>query len=629
MVMNLSRLYKNLFHREPVNESTDNSNETSGWLHSAHDAASKIRLGPLRIILTYISKLSIRKKLIFILITTCLIVFLICYAVFSSINQQNIKSKIQSDLKDTYSQNSKEFQNYLNGLDNIAYTVIYSNWAQDLLSTRYANMPVEAEKTRGNINHFLSSLSSINDDIRFILFASGRVVTQNHAYLSVRYEYNVEEEPWYGDMVDSGRYILYDTPHNIYYNADQPMLMIFYPVRSNYTRQIIGCLMLSVPPRVLAGFETVYTNQYEARLTDSQGSPLIPSSGILSSFSGEGFFFAENLQGYRGPLALEGWYLEVLQTGVAGDAETPNQMLLLLMIPVILFCLVIAGFFSYYLTNPILQCKEAILAVRDNNLGVKINNTYHDEIGELIDGFNDMSKSIANLVDQNRLIYLLKRDAELEVLQQKINPHFLYNTLEILNGLILDHQDKLAVRLCENLGLMFRYNLDGRKWVSVKDECDQIQLYLTAIGFRNMDIEYDVDIDDGLEKYKMPKLVLQPIVENSIKHGLSSNTAGCLSIRVKNEEPNIRFVIMDNGVGMEKEELSALLKSIRLYDSNPEKRDEKFQSNNKLQNHMGLYNVFQRLRMEYGDLLEFKMISAKGRGTSTEFSIPRMEVKDA
>lgn len=624
-------LFGNIFYHNEHNSTISKEKSHPGWSESVRNIINKLLISLQKIFL-HLRKLNLHKKLMLIMVAMCSLVFLTCYIVFSSINQQNIRAAVQNKLEDTYRQKSNEFKNYIENIDYIAYTVMYSNWLQDLLNKRYANMPVDAENTRLNANHFLSSLSSINNDLRFVLFSSGKVLAQNHANISVRYGYKVENEPWYNEMVENGKYVKYEIPHNVYYNAVQPMLTFFYPVRNNYSRQVTGCLMISIPFEVLQNFEKVYTDQYKVRITDANGIPIISDMAPVTSFTGEGFFSVGDLRGYRGSLALDGWYLEVLQTNVSFQilGVQPYHILFLLMIPVALFCLLVTGLFSYYLSKPILMCKNAILAVRDNNLGVQIHNTYKDEIGELIEGFNEMSSAIANLVDQNKVMYLLKRDTELELLMQKINPHFLYNTLEILNGLILEREVTEAARLCETLGRMFRYNLDERRWVTIKDECEQIRLYLIIVGCKNMGIEYEIDIEEGLENYIIPKFILQPIVENSLKHGLTGVEQGCIAIRICSEGDNIRFVIMDNGIGMEDEELESLIKSLKLYKKERDIRKQQKVSEDyrDFQGHMGLYNVYERLRLEYGETMQFKMISAKGRGTCTEFSIPKRESQD-
>lgn len=93
--------------------------------------------------------------------------------------------------------------------------------------------------------------------------------------------------------------------------------------------------------------------------------------------------------------------------------------------------------FSRYLTVPILQCRDSMIKIRNNQMGINMENHYHDEIGEMIDGFNEMSDSILDLIEKNKIISTLQKETEYQMLLQQINPHFLYNTLEIINGLIL------------------------------------------------------------------------------------------------------------------------------------------------------------------------------------------------
>ena len=112
----------------------------------------------------------------------------------------------------------------------------------------------------------------------------------------------------------------------------------------------------------------------------------------------------------------------------------------------------VAAAVSRYLTNPILDCADAMLEIRNNNIGIQIENTYFDEIGELIDGFNEMSGSIYSLIEKNKMISTLQKNAKIKILERQINPHFLFNTLEIINSQILNGKEKSAVKVCETLG---------------------------------------------------------------------------------------------------------------------------------------------------------------------------------
>ena len=377
--------------------------------------------------------------------------------------------------------------------------------------------------------------------------------------------------------------------------------------------------MISIPCEHFRFLELVPTEDSLVRLADGAGQPVVSTSQLLAPQIADGFHRSGDAWDYGGALPVEGWRLQVRyrQSVPGGQSGQPFRVLFLIMLPVAIFCLLVTLWFSQYLTNPILRCKRAILAIRDNELGIQVENGYTDEIGELIDGLNDMSLAIANLVDQNRIMYLLKRDAEFDVLQQKINPHFLYNTLEIINGLILDGEHKHAVRVCEMLGQMFRYNLDDHKWVTVREECDYVRRYLTVLGYSSTaGLEMEFEVDPCLEKRRVLKFIMQPLVENSVRHGFHKSKTGCLTVQVDRVDSHLHIAVMDNGRGIEEAALERLRESI--YSKPPAPGNA----------HIGLSNVYQRLQMEYGDEARFTISSVPGRGTKTEIWI-REEDLDA
>lgn len=151
--------------------------------------------------------------------------------------------------------------------------------------------------------------------------------------------------------------------------------------------------------------------------------------------------------------------------------------LFVVMMAVVLFW-ALAVVFSRYLMIPILRCRDAMTEIRNNHMGIQVEHSYQNELGELMNGFNEMSASIGLLIEKNKTISLLQKETEYQMLLQQINPHFLYNTLELINGLILSGEREQAVRVCETLGQIFRYNLKRDKWVQVQEELDYIKQYL-------------------------------------------------------------------------------------------------------------------------------------------------------
>lgn len=265
---------------------------------------------------------------------------------------------------------------------------------------------------------------------------------------------------------------------------------------------------------------------------------------------------------------------------------------------------------------PILRCRDAMTEIRNNHMGIQVEHSYQNELGELMNGFNEMSASIGLLIEKNKTISLLQKETEYQMLLQQINPHFLYNTLELINGLILSGEREQAVRVCETLGQIFRYNLKRDKWVQVQEELDYIKQYLLIMKckVRNLSVYYEVEA--GVVKKKILKSVLQPLVENSIRHGLVKQYQdSCITVMIENLEEGIGVMIMDNGVGISGERMKALKMDIDRIRENPVQKSESSA-------HIGVLNVFQRLYLEYGERMHFNISAREGAGTKIQIVLP-------
>jgi two-component system sensor histidine kinase YesM len=286
-----------------------------------------------------------------------------------------------------------------------------------------------------------------------------------------------------------------------------------------------------------------------------------------------------------------------------------------LLIPVLgIFALVVIVS-SRYLINPITKCQNAMMEIRNNNFGITLENHYCDEIGGLIEGFNEMSSALVILRQKNVEIERQRREAEMTALEQKISPHFLYNTLEIINGFILDGQCDEAVRDCELLGQIYHYNLMNKKWVPLGDECEYIKKYLNIVQYKIKNLSLIWKVEKKILNTNFLKLGLQPLVENAILHGLRSKQSGaCLAISIRSLQIDmLEICIMDNGSGFHpdklteiEETLSAIRRGIPL--DSP---------------HVGIPNVYQRLYMEYGGAMKFAIESQPGYGTKIVIVLPQ------
>lgn len=236
-----------------------------------------------------------------------------------------------------------------------------------------------------------------------------------------------------------------------------------------------------------------------------------------------------------------------------------------------------------------------------------------DEIQILVHRFDRMRYKIAKLVGDIKTEQMKLKDTELKLLQEQINPHFLYNTLDTIVWLAEDGQDREVVAMTTSLSEFFRTVLSGgRDYITVREEETHIQSYLNIQHFRYEDIlDYEISIDESLYEYSILKLTLQPLVENALYHGIKNKRGrGKIKINGYEDGEDIVFEVCDNGIGMTEEELDSLKKKIK-------------QKSSSEKNGFGLINVEERLCMNYGSGYGLKFESQKGEGTRVTVRIPK------
>ena len=236
-----------------------------------------------------------------------------------------------------------------------------------------------------------------------------------------------------------------------------------------------------------------------------------------------------------------------------------------------------------------------------------------DEIQILVHRFDRMRNKIANLVEDVKMEQMKLKDTELKLLQEQINPHFLYNTLDTIVWLAEDGQDKEVVAMTTSLSEFFRTVLSGgRDYITIREEETHIHSYLSIQKFRYEDIlDYEIAIDEDLYDYMILKLTLQPLVENALYHGIKNKRGkGKILIRGYGDGADVVFEVSDNGIGMTGEELCCLKQKIEEKSSNEKSG-------------FGLINVEERIRMNYGYRYGLEFESEKGVGTKVTVRIPK------
>ena len=259
------------------------------------------------------------------------------------------------------------------------------------------------------------------------------------------------------------------------------------------------------------------------------------------------------------------------------------------------------------------------------NLQARASPALVEELSDLTDDVNVMAEQMGNLIEQNRREQENLKKAELRTLQAQVNPHFLYNTLDTIVWAAESGKDEEVVVLTKSLSDFFRSSLSsGADWVTVAQEIRHLNGYLSIQKIRYRDIlNYEVDIAPEMERYVMLKLLLQPLVENALYHGIKFRRGGGkILVTGRFENSMLCFTVRDTGVGMTQEKLEEVMDSmktgkIRRRDPNEPEAGGGF----------GLYNVDQRIRLYYGQE-EGIMIESGSGGTTVSFSVPAHQGED-
>lgn len=296
--------------------------------------------------------------------------------------------------------------------------------------------------------------------------------------------------------------------------------------------------------------------------------------------------------------------------------------IIILFIYAVIF-LIASYFISYSITKPLTILKTNMAEVEKGNLDISIAYNVKNEIGILIKQFNKMVTRLNELITENYQsklreseLMFLEKEAQFNALQQQINPHFLYNTLDSIKWMAYKKGAIEVYDMTVALGEFFRGSITrGKELITIGEEIEHLEkyIYIQKVRFQE---KFDVvwEIDDSLKEYKTVKLVLQPIVENAINHGIDSmEQGGLIAIKCFKSEEMIRLEIHDNGKGIAKEQLEELVKRIKS-SNQPDKKSS-----------IGLSNVYKRLMLYFNSHCSFEISSRVGLGTVVKIVIPILQ----
>lgn len=356
---------------------------------------------------------------------------------------------------------------------------------------------------------------------------------------------------------------------------------------------------------------------------DSAGTQPGQADKALSALAGApaGFRTVE-LAGHQSvtcvsTIASTGWKLVTavpLEEVVGSTVRDTRRVALSWLAALLLAALAAAYWVSRSLTRPIHSLVEAVGRVSGGDLSVQVPLPAETELLTLSRAFNDMTSHVQALIHENYEIHLRETEAQLMALNLQLNPHFLYNTLNIMSLTALEHGDQEVVDMISALSGMLQYALkDEREQVRLQEEMGWMNNYLSIMEVRYEGMfRVEVQAAPELYDYLVPKLILQPLVENCFKHGqIGAQPGGLIAVRAELQGETLRLYVEDNGRGMDVEQVAGQL------------------GERESGRHVGLNNVYRRLRLVYGEGFGVQLMDRPGGGSVVALSMGARRAESA
>lgn len=530
-------------------------------------------------------------------------------------------------------QTNQNIDSYIDYMDNIATMVSGSRDTQTLLYNKDEETLQVSECRQRLVEQFRTILKSRNDirNIGLIQKDGNRLFNnggqQKNAYL------DLDTQAWYKNAITSNRSVLTSSHVQHVIRGERPwVITVSRGVRNftgsgnregvvfidlNYSAISELCDQNSIGSKGYVFLldqdgNVVYHPQQQQLYNELQTEniDLVMNTDKETLMDGSG----DNARIYTISRSEKTGWTVVGCTNVAEllkDSKKARSIYVLVAAILVVVALVLSNFIARNITRPLQQLRDSMARVQEGDFGAaEVEVTSRNEVGSLTRSFNVMTSRIQELMKQNIYEQQQKRKSELKALQSQINPHFLYNTLDSIIWMAEGKKNEEVVVMTASLARLLRQSISNEEeQVPIGQEVEYARSYLTIQKMRYKDkLEFQIQVDAQIMGVPIIKLVLQPLIENAIYHGLKYKEGkGLLIVRGYREGENAVLQIKDNGAGMDEQTLSHIF----------EKHKVNYRSNG-----VGVYNVQKRLQLYYGMDYGITYSSKQGEGTTASIVIP-------
>ncbi len=535
-----------------------------------------------------------------------MLLFWLSFLQMRSIIDDKGKMNLQSYLQQSVSSMDRT----LDGYNSLSDYIAFDRTLAEVFSMEYGTPYEQYEQLTQKVDPILRTASYFHGGMQQITIYTDNGMVKHDTTVAPVSE--IEETDWYQKTLEHPGL-------NWFANYQEETLFSARKLAFSGAREGVNILYMDVDyQKLFTPYAETLISECGLYITDQDGKLVFEESRFSGKNQNYDLTYSEFLEqrdrGSTDYIILceqsntTGWTVWLYQpVGLAGEAMRPIGVMAGVTILICIFAAVLAYFItSGMVSSRIERLTHFMQEVQEGSMDMQMERDDRDEIGMLYRGFGSMMKRIRTLINEVYLSKITQKEAELKALQAQINPHFLYNTLSLINWKALAAGEEDISRMTLALSTFYRTALNrGRNVLQVETELSNTRAYLEIQSMlHDGDFDYEIEAQTEILQCESLNLILQPLVENAIHHGIEEKTdgRGKITVRGWKEDNCVWFMVEDNGVGMEQEVADKILT---------------MESKG-----YGVRNVDERIRLCYGEKYAMKVESVVGKGTKMTIHFP-------
>lgn len=535
-----------------------------------------------------------------------MLLFWLSFLQMRSIIDDKGKMNLQSYLQQSVSSMDRT----LDGYNSLSDYIAFDRTLAEVFSMEYGTPYEQYEQLTQKVDPILRTASYFHGGMQQITIYTDNGMVKHDTTVAPVSE--IEETDWYQKTLEHPGL-------NWFANYQEETLFSARKLAFSGAREGVNILYMDVDyQKLFTPYAETLISECGLYITDQDGKLVFEESRFSGKNQNYDLTYSEFLEqrdrGSTDYIILceqsntTGWTVWLYQpVGLAGEAMRPIGVMAGVTILICIFAAVLAYFItSRMVSSRIERLTHFMQEVQEGSMDMQMESDDRDEIGMLYRGFGSMMKRIRTLINEVYLSKITQKEAELKALQAQINPHFLYNTLSLINWKALAAGEEDISRMTLALSTFYRTALNrGRNVLQVETELSNTRAYLEIQSMlHDGDFDYEIEAQTEILQCESLNLILQPLVENAIHHGIEEKTdgRGKITVRGWKEDNCVWFMVEDNGVGMEQEVADKILT---------------MESKG-----YGVRNVDERIRLCYGEKYAMKVESVVGKGTKMTIHFP-------